>query len=258
VQGAAAALAPNALLLVYGAKDEGAGSAAPLLEEVFDDVRTFATGGHCRVLIATTPRTGQPRRASLDSWRRESLLDFPGGSATWVSYPGVFAGGRLDSGTAMLLRNLPALRHGTRVLDFGCGSGVIGAAAGASGGNLRVDCLDVDAVALEAARENVPHARLILADGLSGIGDVRYHAILSNPPYHRGKAETLDAVDALIAGAGRVLVPGGHLVFVVQRRLPVEPLLEAAFPHVRALDGDGTFGVWDASTSPPRRRRPRS
>ena len=42
------------------------------------------------------------------------------------SLPGVFNHGKLDTGTALLLDNLPQISHGT-VLDFACGCGVVGA-----------------------------------------------------------------------------------------------------------------------------------
>ncbi len=83
------------------------------------------------------------------------------------------AAGRLDEGTALLLGVLPPLPPGARVLDFGCGSGAIGAAALAASPGLAVTMLDNDAVALEAVRENVPDARRVLGVRLA---DVRLDA----------------------------------------------------------------------------------
>ena len=77
----------------------------------------------------------------------------------WATYPGVFAAKRIDEGTALLIGVLPPLRADARVLDYGCGSGVIGASAAARAPAIALDLLDNDSVALEAARENVPGAR---------------------------------------------------------------------------------------------------
>ena len=88
----------------------------------------------------------------------------PDGPRNWATYPGLFAGGGLDVMTLALLAQLPPSPAGGRVLDFACGSGTIAAtllarAAARGDGGLRVHLLDADAVALHAARQNVPGAR---------------------------------------------------------------------------------------------------
>ena len=246
VHAAAAQLEVGGTLLVYGAKDEGIGSAARRIEPVFGSVRSLATGGHCRILAATRPDRIAGHRPGLEDWRLEGPLELDEISGPWVSYPGVFAHGRVDRGTRMLLDTLPPLASGDRVLDFGCGSGIVAAVARARTPDLAVDCLDVDAVALAAARENVPGARFILGDGLGAVSDPGYDWILSNPPYHTGKAESLTTVRDLVSRSPAALARGGRLIMVVQRRLPAEEMLAATFDHVRRLAANATYRVWEA------------
>lgn len=248
VHAAAGVLQPGGALVIYGAKDEGIGSAARRIEPLFGPVQTLATGSHCRVLAATRPESTPGLRDRLADWRVEVALEVPDLPTPWVSYPGVFAHGRLDAGTRMLLEALPPIAGGARVLDFGCGSGVIGAVIAARTPDAHVDFLDVDAVALAAVTENLPGARTILADGLDEMDDREYDFIVSNPPYHAGKAETTRTVEAFLADAPRVLASGGGLVMVVQRRLPLEEPLRASFKTVRILDEDATYRVWEAQT----------
>lgn len=238
-------LAPGGSLLVYGANDEGAGSAATPLGELFREVHSVASGGRCRLVVATSPTAGEPR-PRMDDW----CLRFDPGreelGTSWVSFPGVFAHGRLDGGTRLLLDVSPPAREGARVLDFACGHGAIGATVRAREPTAAVSFLDVDALALEAARRNVPGALTLLSDGWNAAGRSTWDLVVSNPPWHAGKQESLTVLEGLVAGAARRLVVGGGLVFVTQRRLPVEPLLAEAFERVEVLGDDGPWRVWAA------------
>jgi 16S rRNA (guanine1207-N2)-methyltransferase len=245
LHGAAGALVSGGTCLVYGAKDEGIASAPKRLERLFGGVVTVGVGGHCRVLKALRRDDLPGHRGTLDAWRQVGRLDYGGAGRDWVSYPGVFAHGHLDPGTRLLLDALPALPAGGRVLDYGCGSGVVGSVLADRYPQVRLDLLDVDAVALEAARENVPGARLLQGDGLPpGDGDA-FDAIVSNPPFHRGKAEEPEMITRLVQEAPAILGPRGVLVLVAQRRIRLEEAFGRAFRRVQVTAEGGGFRVWE-------------
>jgi 16S rRNA (guanine1207-N2)-methyltransferase len=133
------------------------------------------------------------------------------------------------------------------VLDYGCGSGVIAAAALAQQPGLALDVMDNDAVALEAAGENVPGGRRILAARLAEAGpQAAWDAILSNPPLHQGIAEDHGLLERLIADAPAHLARGGVLQIVVQRRVALERLLGKGFAAVSVVAETGRYRVWRA------------
>jgi 16S rRNA (guanine1207-N2)-methyltransferase len=244
---AATALRPGGLLLVYGANDEGTGAVEREFEALGAVARTWAVGGRCRVVGGAVASPPDP----LDEDGDVSMLELPHlGTRDWVSFPGVFAAGRLDAGTGLLLRTLGSLPEDSRVLDYGAGTGVIGAVAKALGAG-HVTLLEPDAPAAEAARRNVPDARVVEAPGWSPLEGERFDLILSNPPYHRGKAETVQPVLEFAAGVGRHLTPGGRARFVVQRRLPVEHPLRGLFHAVEVIADDGPFRVWEVADPSP-------
>lgn len=241
-----ARLDPGGRVVLYGANDEGARSAARLLQSLAGEAHTVATGGRCRVVAASRPDDVHGFRGRMEAWRLEGESPLPGLPEPWISYPGVFAHGRLDEGTALLVEHLPDLASGARVLDFGSGSGVVGAALLAREPGLELELLDADALALEAAKENVPGARTRLSDGLEAVRGRRYRAVVSNPPYHRGKDQSTRLLRELAREVPGLLDPDGVLVVVTQRRLATEDLLRRAFRRTSRLADRGPYRVWEA------------
>ena len=241
----ARALDPGGTSLVYGAKDEGIGSVQRILEELFEGVEVVGVGGHCRLVMARARHNLPGLRGSLGEWREEFSFGYEGLREPWVSYPGVFAHGRLDPGTLVLLKGLPDLAPGASVLDYGCGSGIVGGVVRTLYPQVRLTLLDIDAVALEAARENVPDAEYLLGDGFPEPEKGRYDVILSNPPFHKGKEEEPEMIIELVRAAPSVLRPGGSLVLVAQRRLPLEVAFREAFKTVSIRSEGGGFRVWE-------------
>ena len=108
-----------------------------------------------------------------------------------TSGSGVFAQGRLDSGTGVLLREAAPPEQARDVLDLGCGYGVIGLAIAVAVPEARVTAVDVNERALLLARENAE--RLGVADRFEAVlpdevaPDAAYDEIWSNPPIRVGK-----------------------------------------------------------------------
>jgi 16S rRNA (guanine1207-N2)-methyltransferase len=123
---------------------------------------------------------------------------------------------------------------------------VIGAAALGAQPGIALDLLDEDAVALEAARDNVAGARLVLGSRLADSGSTDYAAILSNPPLHKGIVEDHALLEQLVADAPAHLHPGGTLAIVVQRRVPLEKLLAKHFADIAVPAENSRYRVWRA------------
>lgn len=231
-------------LIIYGGNDEGARTIAKRLASLDPDAETLASEAHGRV-VALRRRDGVAVRAAVADWKQAGSIDLGGGARPWVSYPGLFAGGALDDATALLMANLPPLAASARVLDYGCGTGVIAAAILARHPDAELSCLDIDSLALEAVRENVPSATRLLGANLDP-APVKLDLIVSNPPIHDGIAESLAVVQALIKRAPKLLRRHGRLMLVVQKRIPLQHDLAAAFKTVDIAADDGRFRVWSA------------
>ena len=242
---AAARVADGARVHLYGATREGIRSAARHFPDGTDPPVTLAIKRRCRVLAATR-RAPPPRPDGLRSWEVRAPVDWGTGPRDWTFYPGVFACGRLDPATALLIDCFPALPTGTRFLDFGAGTGIIAAALLERGGpGTEAVLLERDAIALVAASRNLPGASLLLGRSVATLpGPV--DLIVSNPPIHAGSAQNLHTVEELVREAPLALDPGGRLVLVAQRRLPVVRILEGTFPHINTIADRESFRVWEA------------
>ncbi|GAT69977.1 50S rRNA methyltransferase [Planomonospora sphaerica] len=100
-----------------------------LFERILGPTRTSLAVRKAR-LILCAPDPALPRTAS--PWPKS--YELPGGvgpasGLTAVNHAGVFCADRLDIGTRFLLRHLPRRRGPERVVDLGCGNGVVGTAA---------------------------------------------------------------------------------------------------------------------------------
>lgn len=145
-----------------------------------------------------------------------------GRELTLTSGSGVFSQGRVDTGTAVLFRELPPPGPGT-YLDLGCGYGVIGLAIAVSQPGAVVTAVDVNARAVLLAEENA--RALGVSDRFVAMTPdqappAAYDEIWSNPPIRIGKP----ALHALLLDWLPRLVPGGRAVLVVGRHLGADSL----------------------------------
>lgn len=114
-----------------------------------------------------------------------------GHELTFATANGVFSGGGLDRGTAVLLRETEPPTAGPRILDLGCGVGTIAVALAVACPGAQVDAVDVNERALQLTAENAatngvgPRVRALLPDAVDPA--VRYDQIWSNPPIRIGK-----------------------------------------------------------------------
>ena len=137
---------------------------------------------------------------------------------------GVFAQGRVDVGTAILFRETEAPVHARRVLDLGCGYGVIGLALAAAVPEATVTGVDVNERALLLANDNARtigvDARYVAVLPDQVPDDATFDEIWSNPPIRIGKA----ALHELLLRWLPRLTPGGRAVLVVGKNLGSDSL----------------------------------
>lgn len=173
----------------------------------------------------------------------------------YLSRPGLFAWDRIDAASALLAEHLPEALGG-QVADLGAGYGYLATEIVRRCPRVEaIDLYEAEQRALEPARINLAHAvsasgrRVATAffwhDVTRGV-EGRYDAIVSNPPFHQGRADQPELGQAFIAAAAGALRDGGEFRLVANRHLPYEAILAARFGEVRRIVERDGFKVISA------------
>ncbi len=232
--------APGGCVLAAVPNAEGAKSAQADLARLVGSV-SHQSKHKCRVFWGSPQPDGVDGEL-LAAWL---ALDAPRtiGSGQ-ISRPGLFAWDRVDAASALLATQLGPTLHG-RVADLGAGYGYLACEVMARCPHVTaIDLYEADARALEPARRNLAQAQRASGrevdvgvhwhDVTRGLPQ-RYDVIVSNPPFHQGRADLPELGRAFIASAADALMPDGQLLLVANRHLPYEALLQSRFARVHAL-----------------------
>ena len=147
----------------------------------------------------------------------------------------------VDRGTRLMLETVP-VREGDKVLDLGCGYGVVGIYAAKQLGGGRVVMCDIleDAVALSSdnlSKNGIEGVRVLQSDGLKSIEDRDFTLIYSNPPYHTD----FSVAKEFIEDGFRKLSVGGRMVMVTKRLDWYKNKLKTVFGGVKVFEAEDYF-----------------
>jgi len=238
-------------ILLVGEKKGGIQSAKKLTLNIFSCCQKVDAARHCLLFVGLF----QPEKLSvvfnLQDWFKKYYITFESMELTIASLPGVFSQQKLDVGTALLLSNLPDKITG-KVLDFGCGAGVISCFIGKKFNDVNLSLLDVSALALTSAQES------LTLNGLSGnvfpsnsLSDVNehYHYVVSNPPFHQGVKTHYQASEDFLAGINKQLNKQGSITIVANSFLRYQPIMEAHIGNTRVITKEKGFTIYQAQLS---------
>jgi len=192
-----------------------------------------------------------PGRESLESATEFFCAEL---GQTLTSLPNVFSAAQLDGGTRLLISCLEDVPRAKKIIDLGCGNGVIGLAAMQNQRSAQLVFIDESAMAIASAKlntkrlfpERFSNCEFRHTDGLIDLPGTAPQLILSNPPFHQQHAVDEQVGRRLLRQSAAALAQGGELWLVANRHLSYKPTLQRHFTAVERRAEDPRFIVWRA------------
>ena len=216
-------------LWIVGANDAGGKSIGNACKRLDIPTSKVDAARHCSLWQADLHPDADQAAATDAIWDQSSKR-FKANELEFLSYPGVFSHGQLDKGTALFLEVLSRelKNRPDRILDLGCGTGVIGLTLKQRFEQASITLADTDAIALHATRQNIQRLvpktadiQVTASDRFSGISG-RYQLIVTNPPFHTGTDTDYRFALDLFSKSKQHLTLHGQLWIVANRHLPYE------------------------------------
>ena len=167
----------------------------------------------------------------------------PGGRRIELtSFPGCFCHRRRDEGGLALAevaaRELAQARSPVKLLDMGCGCGLVGFLVAGAVPGTALTMIDSHSRAVEAARLNsrdlgIPAEVVLADDGIASLPDAAgtFDAFVGNPPYY----SDYRIADVFLEAAKSALKAGGVCYTVVKNEAGLKPVQERYFPSVEIV-----------------------
>ena len=157
------------------------------------------------------------------------------------TYPTLFSPSQVDTGTLAMLSHISFTQH-DKVLDLGCGYGVVGIFAAKHTAPSNVFLSDICETSLTYAKQNahlnnVEGTHIIPSNAYENINETNFTIIASNPPYHADFAIPKLFIEK---GFNRLAI-GGKFYMVTKRRDWYKNKFIAIFGGVRIHEQDGYF-----------------
>ncbi|MEV7604521.1 methyltransferase [Paenarthrobacter sp. NPDC089322] len=217
---------PDAVLLAGGRVKHMSLGMNAVLARYFESVQPQLARQKSRVLVARNPipTTGMAPYPLLDYLPELGLSVCAHGAA--------FSGARLDIGTRFLLTFLDSMPDATRVVDLGCGTGILAAMYARQRPAARVVATDQSAAAVASALGTAlangleDRISVVHDDAMSTLEPASAELIMLNPPFHLGSSVHAGAALKMFQAAATVLAPGGELWTVYNSHLQYRTALE--------------------------------
>ncbi len=231
-------LAPGAFVLGAGMTKDIHRSTLELFEKRFGLVRTSLAAKKARLIFSRfRDRTAPGDERAVSAPEYPKIVEDRETGLKFVQHAGVFSQGGIDAGTRALLSRLGG-GSPDRVVDLGCGAGVLGIAAALRWPRCQVSLADESFLAVESARLGFrlngieERGTFVWGNRLDSFPPLSADLVLCNPPFHARREISLSPALGMFRDAARVLARGGEFLVVANSHLGYLGVLRSLFSRV--------------------------
>ncbi len=168
---------------------------------------------------------------------------------TIINHANVFSQASLDIGSRFFLAHLPKDIGQKRVIDLGCGNGVVGLVAAQYNPEAELLFVDESYMAVNSAKANFKaafparKAQFEVMDSLTKVAKASSDIILNNPPFHQNSAVSGHIAWQMFRQSLEVLRGGGELWVIGNRHLGYHIRLKKLFGNCKVVSTNKKFVI---------------
>ncbi|MFH1664276.1 MAG: class I SAM-dependent methyltransferase [archaeon] len=219
-------------IFFVGKTSRGAKNFQQTMKELFGNSKVVSVKSGIR-LIASVKEKGLNK---IEEKKEKQLIEFSLRNKKFVfaSSSGVFSKNSVDEGTGLLLENLNNVKE-KKILDFGCGLGVIGIVLAKENPEAGILLIDSDSKAVELTKKNIElneikNAKTVVSDGFSQVKE-KFDLIASNPPTHEKRI----FLEKFVSESHKRLEKNGKLFIVLNKKVFLEKELKQVFGNCEII-----------------------
>lgn len=242
-------LKEHAEVVVVGENRSGVKSIESLFEP-YGIIKKYDSARRCSFYWGQITKSLAPFEQK--TWYKNYNLSVADTAFTIKALPGVFSQNALDKGTELLLKHLPKdidTQKTIKVLDIGCGAGVIGAFLAKKYPHWQIDMIDINAFALKSSKEtlaiNQLTANVYASDAFSDTAN-DYDLIVTNPPFHSGLETHYKTTENLLALTANHQKNNAQLLVVANHFLKYQPIIDTHYSQCFIIAQNRQFVVYHA------------
>lgn len=245
IQALSEKLSPNTIIVCPVMIKHLSKTSFEILEKYFGKTWTSLATKKARLIFS---KLEKKQKSSFEKFE----VTVPGFDHTFSNYSNVFCGTKLDIGTRFLLDHIP--ENSGKVLDLGCGSGILGIAHKLKNPSSHITFADESWMAIKSTNANYKKyfsdeatfhwVNCFEENDLSNTDE--YDLILCNPPFHQQNVVGDFIARAMFKDSSRVLKNGGVLRVVGNRHLNYHVILKKYFKNVQIISSNNKFVIIDA------------
>ena len=165
-----------------------------------------------------------------------------------VNHANVFSRESLDIGTRFFLKHIPKSEKYKKIIDLGCGNGIVGIMAADKNPDAEILFIDESFMAVESAKESFNlafdesrEAQFRVNDCLTGLENNSADLILNNPPFHQDNAIGDEIAWRMFKQSRDVLKQKGELWVIGNRHLGYHVKLKKLFGNYETIASNKKF-----------------